>query len=341
MSDLNHATFLDLAKRVLQAEAAAVNQIPVQESLVQAVELITKNTNTQAGGSVVLTGMGKCNFIAQKISATLASTGTPSHFLHPAEAMHGDLGRIRQKDIVVLLSHSGNTEEVITLGALLKQDAVPMIAITGNPKSHLGQLATVTLSIGSITEACPHNLAPTASTTAMLALGDALAMCVSQAKNFQAEDFHKFHPGGSLGKQLMSVTEAMRFKVGSTLPLITVGTTLANAYQTPDNHDENNPGLRRAGAMLIVDTDGKLAGIFTDGDLRRLVIKDPTHAMSMLVENVMIKKPKHLKHTAQVRDAVQLIRETRIDEIPVVDDENQPIGLIDVQDLVALKVIES
>ena len=253
--------------------------------------------------------------------------------------MHGDLGRIRQKDVVVLLSYSGNTEEIITLGALLKQDAVPMIAITGNPKSHLSQLANVTLSIGSITEACPHNLAPTASTTAMLALGDALAMCVSQAKNFQAEDFHKFHPGGSLGKQLMSVTEAMRFKVGSTLPLIHVGTTLAEAYQTAS--DEVNPGLRRAGAMLIVDSDGKLAGIFTDGDLRRLVIKDPTHAMNMLVENVMIKNPKHLSHTAQVRDAVQLIRETRIDEIPVVDDNNQPVGLIDVQDLVALKVIES
>jgi arabinose-5-phosphate isomerase len=339
MSNPDKASILDLARKVLEAEASAVSQIPVDQSLFTAVTRVTENTHPQAGGSVVVTGMGKCNFIAQKISATLASTGTPSQFLHPAEAMHGDLGRIRQRDVVVLLSHSGNTEEIITLAALLKQDNVPMIAITGNRESHLARLADVTLWIGQITEACPHNLAPTASTTAMLALGDALAMCVSQAKNFQAEDFHKFHPGGSLGKQLMLVTEAMRFKVGSTMLLIPTGTTLADAYAMSSS--EANPNLRRAGAMLIVGTDGKLAGIFTDGDLRRLVMKDPVNAMSQLVENVMIKNPKHLPNSALVRDAVQMVRETRIDEIPVVDPDNNPVGLIDVQDLVALKVIES
>ena len=339
MSNPDKASILDLAKDVLAAEASAVSHIPVTSSLTEAVDMVTANTSSQAGGSVVVTGMGKCNFIAQKISATLASTGTPSQFLHPAEAMHGDLGRIRQRDVVVLLSHSGNTEEIITLAALLKQDNVPMIAITGNAESHLSRLADVTLWIGKITEACPHNLAPTASTTAMLALGDALALCVSHAKNFRAEDFHKFHPGGSLGKQLMAVTEAMRFKVGSTMLLIPIGTTLAQAYRMSSS--EENPGLRRAGAMLIADGDGKLAGIFTDGDLRRLVMKDPANAMNQLVENVMIQNPKHLTDAALVRDAVQMVRETRIDEIPVVDSDNKPVGLIDVQDLVALKVIES
>lgn len=339
MSNPDKASIHELARGVLAAEAAAVSQIPVGESLTHAVTMIVDHTSPQAGGSVVVTGMGKCNFIAQKISATLASTGTPSQFLHPAEAMHGDLGRIRQRDVVVLLSHSGNTEEIITLAALLKQDSVPMIAITGNELSHLSRLADVTLWIGQITEACPHNLAPTASTTAMLALGDALALCVSQSKNFRAEDFHKFHPGGSLGKQLMLVTEAMRFKAGTTLPLIPIGTTLAEAYRMSSS--EVNPGLRRAGAMLIVGNDGKLAGIFTDGDLRRLVMKDPANAMNQLVEFVMIKNPKHLTDTALVRDAVQMVRETRIDEIPVVDSNNVPVGLIDVQDLVALKVIES
>lgn len=339
MSNPDKASVLDLARGALAAEAAAVSQIPVDDSLTQAVELVVEHTNTQAGGSVVVTGMGKCNFIAQKISATLASTGTPSQFLHPAEAMHGDLGRVRQQDVVVLLSHSGNTEEVITLAALLKQDAVPMIAITGNADSHLSRLADITLWIGQITEACPHNLAPTTSTTAMLALGDALALCVSKVKNFRAEDFHKFHPGGSLGKQLMLVTEAMRFKVGSTMLLIPAGTTLAEAYRMTSS--EVNPGLRRAGAMLIVDDDGKLTGIFTDGDLRRLVMKDPVNAMSQCVDEVMIKNPKRLDAAALVRDAVQMVRETRIDEIPVVDSDNKPVGLIDVQDLMALKVIES
>ncbi|MBL4702107.1 MAG: KpsF/GutQ family sugar-phosphate isomerase [Phycisphaeraceae bacterium] len=339
MSNPDKASITDLAQRVLQAEAAAVSQIPIDGTLTQAVELVTEHTHAQAGGSIIVSGMGKCNFIAQKISATLASTGTPSQFLHPAEAMHGDLGRIRQRDVVVLLSHSGNTEEIITLAALLKQDDVPMIAITGNRESHLASLASVTLWIGQISEACPHNLAPTASTTAMLALGDALALCVSHAKDFQAEDFHKFHPGGSLGKQLMRITEAMRFKVGRNLPLIPLGTTLADAYAM--SNSELNPGLRHAGAMLVIDPAGKLAGIFTDGDLRRLIISDPANAMNQLIENVMIQSPKHLLQTALVRDAVQMVRETRIDEIPVVDEHNKPVGLIDVQDLVALKVIES
>jgi len=162
---------------------------------------------------------------------------------------------------------------------------------------------------------------------------------VSHAKDFQAEDFHKFHPGGSLGKQLMRITQAMRFKVGRNLPLIPIGTTLADAYAM--SNSELNPGLRHAGAMLVINATGQLAGIFTDGDLRRLVISDPTNAMNQLIENVMIQSPKHLVQTALVRDAVQMVRETRIDEIPVVDEHNKPVGLIDVQDLVALKVIES
>ncbi len=325
------------AQDILNAEAAAIKGIVINEAFEQAVELAYQHTSENKAGSLVISGLGKCNFIAQKISATLASTGTPSHFLHPTEAMHGDLGRIRSCDVVVLLSFSGNTEEVISLAALLRQDHVPTIAITGNADSHLAKLATVTLWIGNITEACPHNLAPTASTTAMLALGDALALCVSRKRDFKAEDFRKFHPGGLLGRQLMPVTEAMRFAVGHSLELAHTGMTLGEAYQLADEKSQG----RRAGAMLIVNEQGKLAGIFTDSDLRRLVVKEGGQVMNLPIEQVMTANPKHLTSQSLVRDAVQMARELRIDEIPVVDENNQPLGLIDVQDLVALKVIES
>jgi arabinose-5-phosphate isomerase len=329
----------DFARGVLRAEADAVSRIRIEPAFHRAVDLILERTGDakpQAAGAVVVTGLGKSHFIAQKISATFASTGTPSHFLYPTEAMHGDLGRVRAGDVVLALSYSGNTDEIVALTTLLRQDGVPVIALTGNTASDLGRLATVTLCIGDVTEACPLNLAPTASTTAMLALGDALALCVSRRRNFGVEDFKKVHPGGGLGAQLRPVVEVMRFRAGQNLPLIPATLTVGEAYASAKTQAA---GGRLPGALVIVDERGALAGIFTDGDLRRSLEKHATPLQAGISE-VMTKNPKRLPHTALVRDAVQVIRELRIDEVPVVDDAGRPLGLIDVQDLVALKVIE-
>ncbi len=324
---------LAFACRVLRAEAEAIGRVKLDERFGEAVRLIV-----EAGdGAVVVCGLGKSGLIGQKLSATFASTGTPSHFLHPTEAMHGDLGRIRRGDRVLLLSYGGTTEEVVTLASLLRQDRVPVIAITGQPTSELARLATVALCIGDVAEACPHNLAPTASTTAMLALGDALALAVSRARNFGVEDFKRVHPGGQLGRHLMPVVEAMRFRAGENLPLIPAETPLREAYVRARPTD---PTLRRAGALLVVDEAGKLAGIFTDGDLRRLVFDGGPDALDVPIGRVMTRGPVHLSDSALVRDAVHLVRERRIDEVPVVNDAGEPVGLIDVQDLLALKVIE-
>ncbi len=327
------------ARQVLDAEAAAVGGIPLDDAFNSAVRLLRDATDEPKRGAVVISGLGKCNFIAQKISATLASTGTPSHFLHPTEAVHGDLGRIRRDDVVILLSFSGGTEEVVALAALLKQDGVPVIALTGGRESDLAKLATLTLWIGNVTEACPHNLAPTASTTAMLALGDALALTLSRSRNFGVADFKRFHPGGALGRQLMPVVEAMRFKAHDNLALVPLAAELGAAYEMTGKRADAG-GVRRPGAMLVVDDAGKLAGIFTDGDLRRLAIRQTGNLMALQVGSVMTRNPRTLSAAALVRDAVSMMRQHRIDEVPVVDDAGKPVGLIDVQDLVALKVIE-
>jgi arabinose-5-phosphate isomerase len=324
-------TDLDFATGVLRAEAEAVANVVGQldESFDRAVELLAG-----CKGTVLVGGIGKSGIIARKISATLASTGTPSHFLHPSEAMHGDLGRIRAEDVVVLLSYSGTTEDVLALAAVLRQDRVPIIAICSRAESHLGRLADACLCIGDVTEACPHNLAPTASTTAMLALGDALALSVSRRRDFSAADFLKRHPGGMLGRQLMRIIDAMRLRVGENLPLLAESQTVGELVET------TSTGGRRVGATLLVDKSGRLAGILTDADIVKLIARHGAAALGQGVAQVMTRRPKTLPHTALVRDAVQMVREHRIDEIPIVDDAGRPLGVIDVQDLIALKVIE-
>ena len=320
------------ARQVLQTEAAAIQAVPIDDAFHEAVDRILTCT-----GAVVLSGLGKNGPIAQKISATFASTGTPSHFLHPTEAVHGDLGRIRANDVVILLSRSGNTEEIVTLAALLRQDKVPVIGIAARRESDLGRLATLTLAIGDGPEACPHNLAPTASTTAMLALGDALALTVARRRNFGVQDFRRFHPGGSLGRELMPVVQALRLRAGENLPVFSPQTTVEVAFTQAE---AQAPGGRRPGALLIVDEQNHLAGIFTDGDLRRLLIRHGGAALAMPLADVMTKNPRHLTTQSLVRDAVAMARKHRIDEIPVVDDDRVVVGLLDVQDLMALKVIE-
>lgn len=313
----------------IRAEVDAIRRLPEElgTELHQAIDVLEA-----CHGHVVTTGMGKSGLISQKISSTMASIGVPSHFVHPAEAVHGDLGRIRAEDVLLALSYSGNTEEVVTLATLVKPDGVPVVGMSSNRLSDLARVSTVHLSIGDVTEACPLNLAPTASTTAMLALGDALALAVSRRHQFTVEDYQKRHPGGLLGRGLRPIREALRFRVGANLPTIPDDVTVREALV------QANVG-RRPGAMLIVDGSGRLAGIFTDGDLRRLVLAH-ADALERRIADVMTAGPRCLPADALIRDTVQLVREHRQDEIPVVDADGRPIGLLDVQDLIAMKVID-
>ena len=284
-------------------------------------------------GHVMISGMGKSGLIGAKIAATMSSLGLPAHFMHPSEAVHGDLGRLRAGDVAILMSYSGGTEEIVNLAAILRTDGIRRVGISCNNQSHLARLCDVHLAIGDVVEACPLNLAPTASTTAMLAMGDALALAVSRRRNFAADDFHRRHPGGALGAGLKSVTEVLRFRVGETLATVAEDCTVADALRSTG-------GGRRAGALVVVDAAGRLSGIFTDGDLRRRVNELGAGLLSKRVAEVMTARPSALSSEALVRDAVQLVRERRLDEIPVVDGDGRPLGLIDVQDLVSMKVID-
>lgn len=286
----------------------------------------------QCTGHVVVCGMGKSGLIGAKIAATLSSLGQPSHVVHPSEAVHGDLGRIRRGDVVLLLSFSGETAEVVDLALILKADGIKRVGVSKSSQSSLGRACDAHLALGDLAEACPHDLAPTASTTAMLAVGDALALALARRRNFTADDFHKHHPGGMLGAGLRPISEIIRFRVGQNLACVPIGASVAEALATGTTG-------RRAGAVVVVDDSGTLAGIFTDGDLRRLLHTTGASVLQAKIGAVMTATPTSLPITALVRDAVRIVRERRIDEIPVVDEAGKPVGLVDVQDLLALRVI--
>ena len=281
-------------------------------------------------GQVVVTGMGKAGVVGQKVSATLASTGTPSFFLHPSEALHGDLGRLRPGDVVLALSNSGETEEVNEVMAACRKLGNPLIGMTGRPDSTLGLHADHVLDIGRVEEACPLKLAPTASTTVMLALGDALAMAVLEERDFGPRDYAQFHPAGSLGRRLMRVDEVMR--KGDAVPLVRAGTSVADALI------QTSRTKGRPGASIVVDEEGALAGIFTDGDLRRLLEGGDFSRLELPIDHVMAAEPKVLRPTDLAVDAHRLLRENRIDNAPVIDDERRPVGLLDVQDLIEVGI---
>lgn len=331
------AAELALARKLLAAEAAAITS--VSDSLASpfhaAVSIITSCAD--AGGSVLVAGLGKSGLIGQKISATLASLAIPSHFVHPAEAAHGDLGRFNRHDACILLSYSGETSEVVNLAALLRQDQIPLIAICkGTPgrKSSLERLCSVVLAIGPCDDP-DLTPAPTCSTTATLALGDCLALCASRRRRFTDTDFAKRHPGGSLGEMLRPITDILRFVVGKNLDPVRDTLTVRAALKAADAS-----GVRRPGALLLIDKSGKLTGIFTDADLRRLIERSDKE-LDRPIRDLMTRSPTVLTQSALVRDAVQLIREHRRDEVPVVDSRGRPVGILDVQDLVALKLIQS
>jgi arabinose-5-phosphate isomerase len=281
-------------------------------------------------GMVVVTGMGKAGLVGAKISATLASTGTPSLCLHPAEALHGDLGRVRRKDVLLALSNSGETNEIQLLVPAAKRLGAAVIAITGHLDSSLGRLADCVLELGPAPEACPLGLAPTTSTTAMLALGDALAMVIQAERGFGKEDYALYHPAGALGRRLMQVGEVMRR--GAELPLVPSGTSLRDVVKTMGET------AGRPGAALVVDTDGLLAGIFTDGDLRRMFQEGREGELDQAVDAHMARDPVTASPESLLEEAVRVLRDRRVDQLPVLDADGRPVGLLDVQDVLDIRV---
>jgi len=280
-------------------------------------------------GQVIVTGMGKAGLVGAKISATLASTGTPSLALHPTEAMHGDLGRIRPDDVVLVLTNSGQTDELKQLLPHVRRIGAAILSMTSAPESSVARLSDCVLDLGPVDEACPLGLAPTASTSAMMAMGDALAMVVSAERGFSREDYARYHPSGSLGRKLMKVGEIMR--TGAELPLVPLGTRVIEVVMTMSRTKG------RPGAALIVERDQKLAGIFTDGDLRRALEKGSAQ-MELAVDGFMGRHPKSIRPEAFVDDAERLLREHKIDQIAIVDGDGRAVGLLDVQDLLDTRV---
>jgi arabinose-5-phosphate isomerase len=314
------------AKEVIRIERDALSLLlsRIDQRFEKACELLTKSK-----GRAIVTGMGKPGFIAQKISATLSSTGTPSLFLHPAEALHGDLGRVMKEDVVIALSNSGQTEEIVKLLPVIKKIGAKLIALTGNPKSLLAQYSDIVLDVSVKKEACSLNLAPTASTTVMLAMGDALAIALLEKKGFKAEDFALYHPGGNLGKKLLlTVSEIMR--KGRTNPIVSEKMLLKDVlYRITE---------ARAGSATVVDKNKKLIGIFTDGDLRRH-LRESENILNKPVRDLMTKNPVSISQHKLAAEALEILRSKKIDEMPVVDEKKRPIGLLDVQDLLKAGIV--
>ncbi len=320
---------LDYARRVILAEADAIASMTpiVNGQFIRAAEMIYT-----CAGSCIVSGIGKAGIIGRKISATLASTGTPSHFLHPAEAVHGDLGRLRREDVVMILSYGGETDEIIRLINLVKQLQIRLIAITSDQDSTLGRHSDVVLCMGKVNEACPLGVAPSVSPTCMLTIGDALAFTVMKARNFSVEDYVRFHPGGSLGTKLMTVEQSMMFRPGEKLPIAGVADSIREMLAKTND-------VKRHGAVMVVDAEGRLAGILTDADLRRLLTKQGAAALDLKVGDVMTGGCKRIRADALAAEATALFHKYRIDELPVVDSDDRPVGLIDVQDIVMIKVV--
>jgi arabinose-5-phosphate isomerase len=310
---------LSLARKVLQTEAAAILALVdrVDDKFARAVELIRG-----CKGRVIVTGMGKSGIICRKIAATLASTGTPAFFLHPAEAVHGDLGVIQADDVVIAMSYSGETEELTRVLETLKRIGAPLVAITGGRTSTLAQAANVALDCSVSEEACPMNLVPTASTTAALALGDALAMTVLVEKGFKPEDFANLHPGGKLGKKLMRVEQLM--SAGEALPVVQLHTAMRDVI-----YEMSRKGL---GMTAVVEKDGSLAGIITDGDLRRKMGTTP-NIQDLTARDVMTANPIAISQTTMAVEALAMMEQRKITSIVVIDADRRVEGVVHLHDL--------
>ena len=308
------------AKRIFEIESEAVRSLAdkLDDDFDKAIDLLYHSNR------VTLTGMGKAGHIACKVAATLSSTGTPAFFMHPAEGLHGDLGMITSQDLVVAFSNNGKTEEVLRLIPYLKHFQIPLIAVTGNPDSELARQADAVLNVAVKEEACPLGLAPTASTTAMLAMGDALAVVLLEKRNFRKEDFAVFHPGGTLGRRLLvKVRDLMH--TGDELPIIHVSKTFKEALMEMTG--------KNLGAVLIVDDEGKLDGIFTDGDMKRALFPEPC-TFDTTISDLMIKNPKSVHPDILAIRALDVMEQYNITVLPVIDENRNLIGLIHMHDVI-------
>ena len=315
MSDIR-----EFARSVLRQEAEGVSALSglLTESFDQAVSAVQ-----ECIGHVVVTGIGKSWLVGQKISATLASTGTPSFCLHPSEAMHGDLGRLRAHDLVIALSNSGESEELARLLPVLKRLGCKLICMTGKPQSALAKHCEIVLEMGSISEACPIGMAPSVSTTVMMALGDALALSVMKARSFSREEYARFHPGGALGRSMMKVSEVMR-RLEETAT-VSAKATVGDALREITSH--------RTGAAFVLDGE-KLLGVFTDGDLRRHVEDD--NLLTQPIRDVMTSPCKNIGPDKLAPEAVKMMQDHRIGELPVADDQGRLVGHVALKDLISM-----
>lgn len=308
------------AREVIKIEADAIAGLGkrINGQFLKAVDLIA---TTQ--GRVIVTGMGKTGIIGRKIAATFSSTGTPSISMHSAEAVHGDLGQVTKQDVVLIISHSGETEETTRLLPILKKIGARTIALTGNPRSSLAKFCDVVLNVGVKSEGCPLGLAPMASTTATLVMGDALAACLIVRKGFRKEDFAFYHPAGSLGRRLLLKVEDI-MRTGSSYPKVTPNQPIREVLLAITR--------ARCGSASVVDKRGKLIGIFTDGDLRRH-LEEGSDIMAVKVKDIMTHRPSVIAGDKLAVEAYALLKDKKIDELPVVDTIGRSIGLLDIQDL--------
>lgn len=316
---------LEQAKDVLDLEARSILELKqrLNKSFIQAVDLIY-----HSNGRVVVTGMGKSGLICKKIAATLASTGTPAFFLHPADALHGDLGMMVRGDVVLAMSRSGETDEIKSLIPCIKRFGLSMICITGNPKSTLAKNSDCFLDASFQKEACPFNLVPTVSTTISLALGDALAIALLSKRGFKEEDFAAFHPGGALGRRLTRVADLMH--KNKEIPIVQLGRSMREALYEMT--------IKRLGMACVVDDQGKLMGIITDGDLRRLLEKY-SDLLNKAVEDVMTRDPKTISQEEIAAKAVEIMERYAITSLICKDEGKRPIGVIHLHDLLKAGVV--
>ena len=324
---MNDRKLQELALAVIDTEARAITGLAAeinQPTFIQACRLMLA-----CQGRVVVTGMGKSGHIAGKIAATLASTGTPAFFVHPGEASHGDLGMITTADVVLALSNSGETAEIITILPIIKRLNVPLIAMTGNPGSTLSGAAAANINVSVDKEACPLGLAPTASTTAALAMGDALAVALLESRGFTEEDFARSHPGGALGRRLLLLIDDL-MHTGETIPQVELATPIGDALM-----EMTRKGL---GMTAVVDKQGKLAGIFTDGDLRR-IIDHKVDLHNARVKDVMTADCKAVHPGMLAAEALQIMDSTKINALPVVNKDNELVGALNMHDLLRAGVV--
>jgi arabinose-5-phosphate isomerase len=318
---------LDIAKRVLKTEAEAVSALieKLGSNFEKAVEIIYESK-----GRVVVTGMGKSGLVGKKIAATLASTGTPAFFLHPAEATHGDLGMVTSADVIIAISNSGETEEIVGLIPFLKRFSVHLISVTGNPDSTLSKAADVTIDVSVKEEACPLGIVPTASTTATMAMGDALAVALLMKRGFQEEDFALFHPRGSIGKKFfIKVKDLMH--TGDEIPKVSLRTPMSKTVIVMSS--------KRLGHAVVVDDNGRIAGIITDGDLRRGIEKRGGKLFELTAEEVMIKTPKAISEEELAAKALSIMESYSITALVVPDRDGRAIGIIHLHDILKQGIV--